>query len=200
MMAGPTCGGSLRRYRLAPLAACALLACLPHPTPSDAGTDAGVPAADGGLDPAACARLEHHDTGVAMHTQDCADPTCGNGYNPPTGGLHCPLWIPCREYTSAQPRCNWIHNLEHGHVVLAYNCPSGCPDVVAALEAIRDAQPVASNGVRRILITPDPQIPKRVAAMVWGWSWSGEQIDTAALQCLLAHQDQSTYEYTVCQP
>jgi len=184
--------------RLVLLAAGVLLACAPHQGQPDAGGDVW---GDGGFDPAACSRLEHHDTGVGYHTQDCMDPTCGNGFNPPTGGLHCPVWLSCKDYATAQSRCNWIHNLEHGQAVLAYNCPSGCPDVVTTLEAIRNAQPQAANGVRQIIITPDPQLPKRAAAIVWGWSWSGDDIDVDAIKCLLSHRDgPQNYEHILCQP
>src|SRR4051794_35720066 len=66
-----------------------------------------------------------HEQGLSSgHTANCSDPTCGNGTNPPSGGLHCFSWLECRRHDVAQPRCNWIHNLEHGHLVFAYNCPT----------------------------------------------------------------------------
>ena len=39
------------------------------------------------------------------------------------------------------------------------------------------------------MVTPDTLMPRKVAAMVWGWSWSGDTVDRAAIQCILAHQD-----------
>src|SRR5688572_30508297 len=83
-----------------------------------------------------------------IHLSSCDDECCGNGENPPTGGGHCATPLPCRVFSTAQQRCRWIHNLEHGHVVLAYRCPQGCPEVVAALEEIWQAQPVRAGPAR----------------------------------------------------
>jgi hypothetical protein len=165
---------------LAALALLALTGC-PNSTPGEA---------DAGFDAAACDRLHFRsEPSSTQHTTNLFDPACGNGENPPTGGLHYVSPATCRAATSAVPRCNWIHNLEHGHVVLAYNCPSGCPDVVAALDALRREVPTGTNGVRRALLTPDPQLPQRVGAVVWGWSYSGDEVDADAIRCLLSKQD-----------
>ncbi len=143
----------------------------------------------------ACAPAQPKHPGVshvvptdARHTATCSD-ACGNEVNPPTGGPHCASTAPCREYDTPQPRCEWIHNLEHGHAVLAYNCPQGCPDEVEALRAIR-----AERGPSRILLTPDPLLPHRVAAIVWAWSYSGDHVDADAIAEVLSHQDEEAPE------
>lgn len=172
---------------------CGLAAC----TPTKPGGQ------DGGFDPAACDLLFAHDTGGASHTDfsQCTSSTgCGNDVNPPTGGLHCPQWMPCRKYDTPQPRCQWIHNLEHGHIVFAYNCPAGCPEIVDALEALRQEVSAGGNGVRRALLTPDPLLPKRVAVVAWGWSYSADDVNADAIRCLLTKQDVNAYEHTDCQP
>ena len=140
--------------------------------------------------PAACSAfgIAFKGEGGNAHVADCASTQCGNGENPPTAGAHCPQTLACHGYDAAQQRCRWIHNLEHGHLVLAYNCPTGCPDVVAALEKIRAAAPD-----RRIL-TPDPALPKRVAAVVWGYAYSSDDVNTAAIDCVIGQQDQAAPE------
>ena len=123
-----------------------------------------------------------------VHLASCDDVGCGNGANPPLGGDHCPMILPCRKYDTAQLRCQWIHNLEHGHAVLAYNCPEGCPDLVAKLKAVWDAQ--QPNPMRRrILVTADPKLPFKLAAIVWGFGWQGDVFDEAAVNEVLSHQD-----------
>jgi hypothetical protein len=145
---------------------------------------------DAGFDTAACAQLHFRDTpSSTLHTSDPNDPACGNGENPPTGGLHYNAASTCRAFTTTVGRCRWLHNLEHGHIVLAYNCPSGCPDIVAALDALRREVPTGTNGVRRALLTPDSLLPKRVAAVAWGWSYSADEVDVDAIRCLLSKQD-----------
>src|SRR4051812_40431001 len=95
-----------------------------------------------------------HVTGLASnHVPSCVDASmCGSGDEPPLGGPHCPMPSACRVWTAAVNRCEWIHNLEHGHLVMAYNCPSGCDDVVAALTSFWTSMP----SPRRALVTPDP--------------------------------------------
>jgi hypothetical protein len=145
----------------------------------------------------ACSRPDiKHTTGIANHHVEPCTTLCGNGENPPTGGPHCPTWVECFKYpleSGATPtRCNWIHNMEHGHVVLAYNptsCPDGCLEIKAQLEAIYDAVPPDSSGRRRILVVPDDLIPQKVAAMVWGYAWSGDTVDAAAIECIMKNQD-----------
>lgn len=126
---------------------------------------------------------------AAQHRSSCTDACCGDGNNPPTSGGHCSSWLPCRVYTSEQLRCQWIHNLEHGHLVLLHNCPGGCPEIVSALEGIWQSRPVGANGVRRALVAPDSQIPGQVAAVVWGRSWVGDAVDQAAIDEVIALQD-----------
>jgi hypothetical protein len=53
---------------------------------------------------------------------------------PPTSGMHYPSWIQTYGmFDPAPPTGNWVHNLEHGTVVILYNCPDSCPDVVQQL-------------------------------------------------------------------
>jgi hypothetical protein len=131
---------------------------------------------------------------AGSHVSTCSDTACGDGQNPPLGGKHCATPARCLKHSDVQPRCAWIHNLEHGHLVLAYNCPGGCPEVVAALERIYDAAPKASSGVPRVLITPDPQLPSRVGAMVWDYGVLLDEVDTAAIECVMARQDEAAPE------
>jgi len=126
------------------------------------------------------------------HLASCTDACCGDGQNPPTSGGHCAAWLPCRVYTEEQNRCQWLHNLEHGHVVLLYNCPAGgCPEIVSALEATWQSRPPASNGARRALVSPDSQLPGAVAAIVFGRSWVGDVVDQAAIDQVIAHEDEA---------
>jgi hypothetical protein len=147
-----------------------------------------VPGVDGGL------LRSPGLQGFHVTSQSCSDPACGDGAaNPPLGGGHCPEWLPCRRYDTAQLRCNWIHNLEHGHAVLAYNCSDGCPDLVAKLSAVWEARQSDSKK-RRILMTPDPALPQKIAAIVWGFGWQGDVFDAAAIEQVLSHQDEEAPE------
>lgn len=119
----------------------------------------------------------------------CTSTTCGDGQNPPTSGDHCGDTLRCRIYDTEQNRCVWLHNLEHGHAVFLYNCPEGCPETVAILEALRQEAKLGSNGVVRAVVAPDSRLPQRVAALLWRRAWVGDTADPNALRCLLQHQD-----------
>ena len=156
--------------------------------PHDGGTTAG----DGGFLRRAGLK--------GVHLASCEDPGCGNGANPALGGDHCPSSLNCRKFDTAQPRCAYLHNLEHGHAVLAYNCPSGCADLVARLNGVWDAQQ-ASPSRKRILVTPDPKLPFRMAVLVWGYGWQGNDFDEAAVSQVLSHQDEDAPEaFLGCTP
>lgn len=147
------------------------------PKPSTAVGDAG---------------LTHHFNLEAIHVASCDSSACGEKANPPLGGPHCSAWSACRVFDAPIARCVWLHNLEHGHAVLAYNCPNGCPQTVSALtthwQRARDA------GNARVLMTPDPNLPTQVAAIVWGWGWWGDTVDAEAIEAVLSHQDEDAPE------
>ena len=71
------------------------------------------------------------------HIQPCTPLTYAT--NPPSGGDHWPIWAAFKIYTTPVPREMYVHDLEHGAIVLAYKCTGACPDVVAALTSVLDA-------------------------------------------------------------
>jgi hypothetical protein len=106
--------------------------------------------------------------------------------NPPASGPHWPLWqMPWGVYANELPRERWVHNLEHGGIVLLYDCPTGCDDVVAQLINIRDATPPDRYNEQRFIITPDSVMPHRVAALAWGWRWQGDAVDATTIRCFV---------------
>ena len=135
----------------------------------------------------------------AHHTASCTSSACGSGgdsasENPPSSGVHCGSVARCGVYTEPISRCLYIHNLEHGHAVFLYNCPEGCPDEVAKLEAAAASVPAGANGVRRALVAQDPQLPNRVAALLWRRAYVTDSADPDALRCLLERQDDEAPE------
>jgi hypothetical protein len=124
----------------------------------------------------------------------CLSTECGDGLDPPTSGPHCASTLGCGVHEAEPNRCLWLHNLEHGHAVFLYNCPEGCPEVVATLRQLQREARVGDNGVTRALVAPDTRIPTRVAALLWRRSWSGDAPDPVALRCLLRWQDQDAPE------
>ncbi|MEM9865818.1 MAG: DUF3105 domain-containing protein [Myxococcota bacterium] len=99
--------------------------------------------------------------------------------NPPHSGPHYPNATFWGIHDSTVDRGTYVHNLEHGGIVLAFNC-SDCDDEVRAL---RDA--VAARPDFRILVTRDVDLPTRFAAISWTWVYAFDAIDTDALLCFI---------------
>lgn len=120
---------------------------------------------------------------AGVHVTECSPITYAT--NPPTSGEHYPIWARFRAYDHPIPRGYWVHNLEHGAVVVTYNCPDGCDADVAALEdflAARPADPACGGGVvNRFVVTPDPLLDTRFAASAWGYALRSECFDLPAL-------------------
>lgn len=107
--------------------------------------------------------------------------------NPPSGGDHWPEWAAFQSYDTPVPREQYVHDLEHGALVLLYKCDGACPDVLAALDAGRaavsgDALCLQSAGpTERVVITPDPLLDTPIAVAAWGATYTATCIDKASL-------------------
>jgi hypothetical protein len=113
--------------------------------------------------------------------------------NPPSGGDHWRIWAAYKAYTTPVPREMYVHDLEHGAIVLAYRCPSGCPETVAMLDAVRTeaaSDPrcltVPGGPQARLVLTPDPLLDAPVAAAAWGATYTATCLDKASLARFVA--------------
>ncbi len=139
-------------------------------------------------------------------------------HDPPASGPHWPWPAPWGPHHEVVPREWWVHNLEHGGIVLLYNCPypsdGGVPDGSAGGGRMPDGcdggAPASPDDCAsdiatlvsfwanhpqdnwydmlfevRILITPDPLLPTRFAAVAWDWYYPFTAIDPTALQCFI---------------
>lgn len=124
--------------------------------------------------------------------------------NPPSSGPHYPVWADFQAYTSEIPASYLVHDLEHGAVELFYKCPEGCPDVVKALEELRDAQPQDPLCTQyriksRVIVAPSSTIPTRVAAAAWGAIYTADCADKPTLaQFVTDHYGKGTE--AICAP
>jgi hypothetical protein len=125
--------------------------------------------------------------------------------NPPSSGPHYPIWADFLEYSSPVPDGYLVHSEEHGAVLLLYDCPSGCDDVVAELRALRAAVPTdplcdPSMGERvRIILAPRPDNDSPIAAAAWGNTYKADCFDGASLAKFIAdHYAQGPEDF--CSP
>jgi uncharacterized membrane protein YgcG len=121
----------------------------------------------------------------AVHIAVCSDmdyPT-----NPPSGGDHWPVWAAYTTYEVPVRREMYVHNMEHGAVVLLHHCQDECPEVLAALADARDA--VSGDALclqtvgptERVVTTPDPLLDVPLAAAAWGATYTATCVDEKSL-------------------
>lgn len=160
----------------------------------DAAIDVAVDGNAPDVDAACMTTVTAYAPIASPHVAACSTVTYAS--NPPTSGPHYDVWAAYRAYTTPVPRGFYVHDLEHGAVVVLYNCPSGCTQEVADVEAFlnaRAADPLCTTPVKnRFVVTPDPKIPTRFAAVAWGYALTSNCFDLAALGAFIdAHYAQS---------
>lgn len=92
---------------------------------------------------------------------------------PPVGGDHLDCWADYGVHDEPVAPGNWVHNLEHGAIVVLHDCVDGCAAELAALAAFSAAQ--------RVLMTPYDGLPTNFAAVAWGHRLTMDCLDMAAL-------------------
>ena len=97
--------------------------------------------------------------------------------SPPSSGTHYAATRPWRLYEEPVNPGNWIHNLEHGGIVILYNCPEECPDLVDQLRKAYNDFPPSSFGNIKLLITPYTAMDSKLAIVAWGWMDQMEEFD-----------------------
>ena len=110
--------------------------------------------------------------------------------NPPSSGSHFPQWAAFQEFMTPVPRGNYVHSLEHGAVVLLYNCDlvdaATCDSIKTALRSVSAAisdDPKCSGLPTRVrtVITPDPKLAEPLAAVSWGFIYRAACVDQPSL-------------------
>jgi hypothetical protein len=102
-------------------------------------------------------------------------------HDPPHSGPHYPMWALWGEHDQTVERGNWVHNLEHGGIVLLHLCPGECE---TELDILRDV--IAQRPELRILVTPDPELQgERFAAVSWTWVYRFDAPDLDTLLCFV---------------
>lgn len=88
---------------------------------------------------------------------------------PPTSGPHAGA-VPWREYREPVPEINQVHNLEHGGILIQYNCErldgeTSCPELVGQLRRIYER---ARDEVDpKIVLAPYRDMEHPVAVTAW---------------------------------
>jgi hypothetical protein len=153
-----------------------------------AGTDAGPDASTDTPVPTCNGTITMPMNEGAAHVTDFSPVTYIA--NPPTSGTHYDGWARWdRVYADAVPQGFWVHNLEHGGIVFLYSC-TDCQPEVDQLAAVMASMPPDEDCVapitRRALVTPDPLIAVRIAAVAWDVSYTAGCVNEPELRAFAA--------------
>lgn len=103
------------------------------------------------------------------------------GHAPPTSGPHWPTPARWGVYDGPVPPERWVHNLEHGGLVILYNCRTPCPELVDELRGLHATFPPSKWGHVKLLVTPYPELRTPLAILAWAWLEELDRLDHARL-------------------
>lgn len=114
---------------------------------------------------------------------------------PPTSGWHYADQV-ASPGVHAEPVPNevQVHNLEHGEIMVQYDCPTGCPEMVAELERIVRSFP------RKVVLAPYPGLGRRIALSSWGRLAYLEGADEGAIRGFIRAYKDKGPEYFPDEP
>ncbi len=105
-------------------------------------------------------------------------PTPVYNSRPPTSGPRNAVWVDRAIYDKPIPEDKQVHNLEKGYVLLQYNCPQGCQDIVDQLKKLFiDLAP-------DVIVAPYPNMDHKIAATAWTRVLYLDQLDDSTLTTL----------------
>jgi hypothetical protein len=109
--------------------------------------------------------------------------------SPPTSGPHLGSLARWGVHEVPIPNELQVHNLEDGGVMVQYNCPDGCPDLVTQLEGVVDQY---HDG---IILAPYPGMDSRIALTAWQRIDQFEEFDAERISRFIrAHRGDDHHE------
>jgi hypothetical protein len=97
---------------------------------------------------------------------------------PPASGPHYPVTAPYGISDTPIAPGYWVHDLEHGGIVVLWNCPQGCQDDVAQIKDAFVKLPRSKQFNRVKLVgTPYTDMPSKFAYAAWGKILDLDQFD-----------------------
>ena len=96
------------------------------------------------------------------HIGSATEPHVPYNSDPPTSGPHLPYLAPWGIHTEPIAKELQVHNLEDGGVLVQYNCPRGCAELLEKLRSI------VSRYDKYVVLAPYPGMDVLIALTAWG--------------------------------
>jgi hypothetical protein len=97
------------------------------------------------------------------------------GHNPPASGDHYPVWTRFEAFDDEiVPPGYWVHNLEHGGIVLLYGPDADADEIEALLELYDEVPEDPACDHKRSVLTGDPDLNSTFAAVAWNYALTGD--------------------------
>jgi hypothetical protein len=95
---------------------------------------------------------------------------------PPASGDHYPDPAAPGVYPGGLLPGHWVHNLEHGYIVLAYR-PPATPRQLRELQHLQDSLPRSKWGFVKLVVVPYEGMPHPYALLAWTWRLWLDRLD-----------------------
>ncbi len=105
--------------------------------------------------------------------------------NPPTSGPHMEQFIDSYFPPSALPAYIQVHLLEHGNVLIQYNC--ACPETVSSLKKIAGSFDTYDPSLgleegKGVIVAPNPGLPNKIVLSAWTRLLPMDAVDETAIK------------------
>jgi hypothetical protein len=118
--------------------------------------------------------------------------------SPPAGGDHDGCWAEWGVHDDELAPRNWIHNLEHGGVVILYDCPDGCVEDITTLSSYVEGVEGVEGAL--VILTSYTGLPTQFAAVAWQHRILLECADTDALDTFIEENGDQAPESVAAGP
>lgn len=129
--------------------------------------------------------------------------------NPPTSGKHYEEWIKAGVYDEAKDDRNLVHSLEHGYIIMSYNCsfgsqtnqkePSRSAEATSSGKVSEECQKLIEQlkfifekkGKHKLIVIPRPNLDSKIALTAWNYLDKFNDFDEKRIEVFIdAHRDQ----------
>lgn len=124
--------------------------------------------------------------------------------NPPASGQHYEDWIRAGVYSESKDDRNLVHSLEHGYVIISYNCQIGkTPDLTGESTSSANLPTQECKNLenklisifekkarRKLIVLPRPNLDSKIALTAWTYLDKFDEFDAARIENFIdGHRD-----------